>query len=92
MRRLAERMERGELEVEMRVEQREFVHELERIVRSVKVSSLAAASILSMGLLTLAYRPPGLERWARWVFVGGFVATAGLVAWLALDSWRQRRR
>jgi ubiquinone biosynthesis protein len=90
LRRLADRVERGELEFEMHVDQRQFIHELERIVRSVKMSSLAAAAILAMGLLSIAYPLPGWERWANWLFAGGFVATVGLVAYLVWDNWRQR--
>ncbi|HVS04001.1 MAG TPA: AarF/UbiB family protein [Thermoanaerobaculia bacterium] len=90
VRRLADRMERGDLELEIHVEQREFLWELERIVRSLKMSALSAAAILAMGLLTLAHPPPGWERWAGWAFGGGLIATASLVAYLFFDNFRSR--
>jgi ubiquinone biosynthesis protein len=90
-RRFGDRLAGGTLQVEVSVDQRAFVHELERLVRNLRVSALAAASILAMGLLTLAHPPASLPRWAPWLFGGGLAATLALLTYLVVDSWRARR-
>jgi ubiquinone biosynthesis protein len=90
-RRLGERIERQGLQVDVKVDPRVFVHELERLVRNLRVSALSAASILAMGLLTLAHPPASLPLWAPWLFAAGLLVTVGLLGYLALDSWRSRR-
>ncbi len=90
-RRLGDRLDRGALQVEVQLDQRAFVHELERLVRNLRASALSAAAIVAMGLLILAHPPAGLARWAPWLFGGGLLVTLGLLAYLVLDSWRSRR-
>ena len=67
------------------------MHELERRVRNLRASVLAAAAIIAMGLLSLAQPPPSLPLWAPWLFGGGLTATLALLAYLVFDSWRARR-
>ena len=90
-RRLGERIERQGLQVDVKVDPRVFVHELERLVRNLRVSALSAASILALGLLTLAHPPASLPLWAPWLFAAGMLVTVGLLGYLAIDSWRSRR-
>lgn len=90
-RRLSARLDRGDVQVEVRLDQRAFVHELERLVRNLRVSALSAAAIVALGLLTLAYPPATLQRWAPWLFGAGALVTLGLLGYLVLDSWRSRR-
>jgi ubiquinone biosynthesis protein len=91
MRRLGDRLERRGLHVDVQIDQGAFVHELERLVRNLRISALSAASILAMGLLTLAHPPASLPLWAPWLFAAGVLATLALLGYLALDSWRSRR-
>jgi len=60
-------------------------------VRTLRVSALAAAAIVAMGLLTVAHPPASLPTWAPWLFAGGIVCTVLLLGYLLLDSFRSRR-
>ena len=91
LRRLGHRLDRGGLQLDVRFDPRPVVHELERMVRNLRASVLAAAAIVAMGLLTLAHPPASLPLWAPWLFAGGLAATLALLAYLVLDSWRARR-
>jgi ubiquinone biosynthesis protein len=91
LRRLGARLDRGDLRLDVRLDSGPFVHELERLVRNLRISTLAAAALVAMGLLTLAHPPPSLPMWAPWLFAGGLAATLALLGYLALDSWRARR-
>jgi ubiquinone biosynthesis protein len=91
LRRLGDRVDRGDLRVDVRLDPRPVVHELERVVRTLRASVLAAAAVVAMGLLTLAHPPPSLPLWAPWLYGGGLAATLALLGYLVVDGWRARR-
>jgi len=90
LRRVLGRIERGELELRMRLSDREFLQELHGIANSLRLSALTIALILALSGLMMVYHPPGWERWAGWVFGGGLVLALGMGGYLLLDSWRKR--
>ena len=88
IRKVISQIEKGELQVRMNFDSHSFLHELERIARSFKMSALAAASIVALAVLMLVYQPPGWETSATWIFIGGVLATGFLIGYLIYDSWR----
>ncbi|GEM86021.1 ABC1 kinase family protein [Meiothermus granaticius] len=90
LRRLLDRVERGELELRIRSDQ-EFLQEMRGIANGLRLSALTIALILALAGLMMAYHPPGWERWAGWVFGVGLAGVLGLGGYLLLVSWRKER-
>ncbi len=92
LRSIAGRLQRGELDMTVHVRQRGMIHELERIVRGIKVSALLAALIVAAVLLLAVTRPPQWERWASALLALVTVGIAVLALMLGMDYLRSRRR
>lgn len=90
LRRLLDRVERGELELRMRSDQ-EFLQEMRGIANGLRLSALTIALILALAGLMMVYHPPGWERWAGWVFGAGLAGVLGLAGYLLLDAGRKER-
>lgn len=87
--RLLDRLERGELEFNVRAgDLREALGQLQRMTNRLALSILVAATVLALGLLMLIYHPPGWEQYAGYVFALAFLLSLGLGALLIWRIWR----
>lgn len=82
LRRVGGRLDRDELVLHARLEDRDLREELKSIAASLRLSGPVIAIVLALSLLMVVYHPPGWERWAGWVFGGLLIATLVLGAYL----------
>lgn len=91
--RLLTRAEQGDLEVAMRVVDMEEMLRLgQALVNRVVVAILTAASLLTVGLLLVAYHPPWLIRWLGPLLGVGILVTIVATLLLVFRMLRGRRR
>jgi ubiquinone biosynthesis protein len=92
-RRLLGRIERGELELNVRHEGlSNFADQLQRMANRLALAVVLAASVVALGVALGVHRLRGLERYTDWLFTLGFVFSLGFGVWLVSSIWRAGRR
>jgi ubiquinone biosynthesis protein len=90
--RMLSRAERGDIEFSINHEGlTEFAREIQRMANRVIAAILLSATIIALGLASLAYRPPGTEQFIAWVFGPALVLSIAVGAWLIWKAWRAAR-
>ncbi|HVZ76453.1 MAG TPA: AarF/UbiB family protein [Gemmatimonadaceae bacterium] len=93
VRRLLSDAERGGLQVGVRLDEvQSLVSRFEQLTNRLVLGILAGAFIVGLAVLMSAYRPSGWERWAGWMFGGGFVVVSVLGIYLAWGIVRPTKR
>ena len=88
--RLLAQVERGNVSINMRVQETEHVLDsLNRMVNRLILSILTAAFLLGIALLLQIYRASGIERIVRWLLGTGFAAVGGLGVWVIYAIFRR---
>jgi ubiquinone biosynthesis protein len=91
--RLLGRLERGELELNMRHEGLErFTQEFQRMTNRLALAMVLAASVVALGVGIGTYGRPGAEPFLKWLFGLGFVFSLAFGVWLLGSVWRSGRR
>jgi ubiquinone biosynthesis protein len=91
IRRIAARIDRGELEVTLRHRDLdESLNRLSGMVTRLSMAVVAAAFILGLPVITTTYEPPGWDYIAPVWFFGGIAAALALIARLAFAGRQQR--
>lgn len=89
---LLSRAERGDVEFNINLEGvHDLVREAQRMVNRVVAAIVLAATIVALGLATLAYQPPGSEQFIAWVFGPALLLSIAIGAWLIWRAWRAAR-
>ncbi|MCH2448511.1 MAG: AarF/ABC1/UbiB kinase family protein [Gracilimonas sp.] len=92
IRHLVGRLRRGEMGVDITVNDKQVIRELRQLGRTIKVSALTLALVIAVALLMLIYHPEGWELWIRWIFSTGLVAALLLLSYLLFSSLRNCSR
>jgi ubiquinone biosynthesis protein len=91
--RLLGRIERGEMELNVRHEGIDaFANQFQRMTNRLALSVILAASVVALGLALGVHRLPQLERYLDWLFTLAFVFSLGFGAWLIVSIWRAGRK
>ncbi|HEV2105963.1 MAG TPA: AarF/ABC1/UbiB kinase family protein [Candidatus Eisenbacteria bacterium] len=91
--RLLARLERGELDMQVRHEGlSRFSHDLQGMANRIAIAVVLGATIVALGLALVVVHPAGWGRLAGQVFGIAFTASLAFGAWLMLSIWRSGRR
>jgi len=91
--RLLGRIERGELEFNIRTEWLEsFASQFQRMTNRLAIAIVLGASVVSLGVALGVRRLPGLERYLDWLFSLGFLFSLAFGLWLIVSILRAGRR
>jgi len=91
--RLLSRIERGEVELNVRHEGLDsFANQFQRMTNRLALSVVLAASVVALGVALGVHRVRGLERYLDWLFTLGFVFSLGFGIWLIVSIRRTGRR
>lgn len=89
--RLLARLERGEMELNVRHEGLErFAHELQGMTNRLALAMLLAASVVALGV-ALGFQG-GTAPYLRWLFALGFLFSLAFGVWVIASIWSSRRR
>jgi ubiquinone biosynthesis protein len=89
--RLLARLERGEMELNVRHEGLErFAHELQGMTNRLALAMLVAASVVALGV-ALGFQG-GAAPYLRWLFALGFLFSLAFGAWVLASIWSSRHR
>jgi ubiquinone biosynthesis protein len=88
IRHLMGRVKRGELDMEITMDDRQIIRELQRLGKTIKISALTLALVVAVALLMLIYHPAGWEQWMRWIFGAGLSAALFFMGYLLFSSLR----
>jgi ubiquinone biosynthesis protein len=91
--RLLGRLERGELEVNIRHEGLEkLAGELQGMTNRLALAMILAASVVALGVALGFQGAAGFGPFLRWLFGLGFVFSLAFGAWVVGSIWRSRKR
>lgn len=91
--RLLGRLERGELELNVRHEGlTKFALELQGMTNRLALALILAASVVALGVAIGFQGPAGFAPYLRWLFGLGFFFSLAFGAWVLLSIWRSRGR
>tara|TARA_R110002124_G_scaffold174569_2_gene342225 strand:- start:4066 stop:5778 length:1713 start_codon:yes stop_codon:yes gene_type:complete len=82
------RLRRGEMDMDITVNDKQVIRELRQLGKTIKVSALTLALVIAVALLMLIYHPEGWELWIRWIFGTGLVVALFLLGYLLFSSLR----
>ena len=88
IRHLMGRLRRGEMDMDITVNDKQVIHELRKLGKTIKVSAITLALVIAVALLMLIYHPEGWELWIRWIFGAGLAAALLLLGYLLFTSIR----
>jgi ubiquinone biosynthesis protein len=90
--RLLEQVERGQLEMQMRMpDMNTTIDRLDRIANRLALAILAAAFTVGIGLVVRSIDLTWPWGWLTWFVIAGFVGATILGLWVMVDIWRTRR-
>jgi ubiquinone biosynthesis protein len=85
---LLEKIERGELDVTIHVEEiSTAVRQLQKMANRLAISILLGATIISFGMILGVFRPSFSDQYLGPMFLLGFMFSLGLGAWLMWSIW-----
>jgi ubiquinone biosynthesis protein len=85
---LLEKIERGELDMTIRVDEvTTAIRQLQKMANRLAISILLAATIVSFGMILGVYHPPFSDQYLGPMFLLGFIFSLGLGAWLMWSIW-----
>jgi ubiquinone biosynthesis protein len=91
--RLLARLERGEMELNVRHEGLErFAHELQGMTNRLALAMILAASVVALGVALGFQGGAGLTPYLRWLFALGFLFSLAFGAWVLASIWSSRQR
>ena len=91
--RLLSRLERGELELNIRTEGLErLTNQFQHMTNRLALAVVLAASVVALGVALGVRRVPGLEHYLNWLFTLGFLFSLAFGVWLILSILRSNRR
>lgn len=91
--RLLGRIERGEIEINIRHEGLDSVtSQFQRMTNRLALAVVLAASVVALGVALGIHRLGGIERYLDWLFTLGFLGSLAFGAWLLLSIWRAGKR
>jgi len=76
------RIKRGEMDMEITMDDQFMIRELRQLGKTIKISALTIALVVAVALLMLIYHPDGWERWMRWIFGAGLIAALSFMGFL----------
>ncbi len=86
--RLLEKIERGEVDMSIRVEElNTAMRQLQKMANRLAVSILLGATIVSFGLILGVFRPSFSDQYLGPMFLLGFMFSLGFGAWLMWSIW-----
>ncbi len=85
---LLEKIERGELDMTIRVEEvTTSIRQLQKMANRLAISILLGATIISFGMILGVYHPAFSDQYLGPMFLLGFIFSLGLGAWLMWSIW-----
>jgi ubiquinone biosynthesis protein len=91
--RLLGRMERGEIEINIRHEGLgAFASQLQKMTNRLALAVVLSASVVALVVALGVQRLRGIEQYLDWLFTLGFVFSLGFGLWLMVSIWRAGRR
>lgn len=88
LRHLMGRIKRGEMDMEITMDDHQIIRELRLLGKTIKISALTIALVVAVALLMLIYHPDGWEQWMRWIFGAGLGAALFFTGYLLFSMLR----
>jgi ubiquinone biosynthesis protein len=88
LRHLMGRIKRGEMDMEITMDDHQIIRELRWLGKTIKISALTIALVVAVALLMLIYHPDGWEQWMRWIFGAGLGAALFFMGYLLFSMFR----
>ena len=91
--RLMGRLERGEMEINVRHERLEAVtREFQHMTNRLSLAMILASSVVALAVALVANRGAEVQRYMDWLFLFGFVFSLGFGVWIMVSILRAGRR